>query len=188
MRYLGFDFFFLQGFLYLLLFILSIVFLFSLKIKLTILTGVLSCVMMGLNMFIYTIPTYYAGTDVHGYRIGWGYYVGFFIWLVFCIINLIIALGKFAKSGIKVNLIKKTVLELGTQFANLEVGEISEACDVNKIAVIDTLKRMILNREIYAEYFKSSKSVAFNKQANIEEIDTLMATFRDWEENMEKRI
>ena len=56
------------------------------------------------------------------------------------------------------------------------------------MTIIDTIQEMIENTEIYAEYFKSSKTVAFNKQANIEEIDTLMATFRDWEENLEKKI
>ena len=33
---------------------------------------------------------------------------------------------------------------------------------------------MIDNKEIYAKYFESSKSVAFNQQANVEEIDKLM--------------
>jgi len=33
---------------------------------------------------------------------------------------------------------------------------------------------MIEDNEIYAKYFESSKSVAFDQQANIEEIDKLM--------------
>ena len=41
---------------------------------------------------------------------------------------------------------------------------------------------MIENKEIYAQYFSSTKSVAFNQQANIEEIDKLMATYKEWEE------
>jgi len=41
---------------------------------------------------------------------------------------------------------------------------------------------MIENREIYAQYFSSTKSVAFNLQANIDEIDKLMDTYKDWEE------
>jgi hypothetical protein len=167
------------------------VFLFLLKISLSILTGAGSCVLMGFDLFIYSIPYYYMGDFLNGwileYRLAWGYYFGFFVWLAFCTINLVIALGKFVKSSENVSIIKKTVLELGTQFANLEVSEISEVCNVNKIVIIETILKMIENREIYAEYFKSSKSVAFNKQANIEEIDKLMATFRDWEENLEKK-
>jgi len=41
---------------------------------------------------------------------------------------------------------------------------------------------MIKNKEIYAEYFTSSKSVAFNQQANIDEIDKLMEVYKEWEE------
>lgn len=32
----------------------------------------------------------------------------------------------------------------------------------------------------YAEYFKSTKSIAFNQQANIDEIDKLMAAYKEW--------
>ena len=38
-----------------------------------------------------------------------------------------------------------------------------------------------LNQEIHAEYFPSSKAVAFNQQANLDEIDTLMAKYEEWE-------
>jgi hypothetical protein len=47
---------------------------------------------------------------------------------------------------------------------------------------------MIENNEIFAEYFKSSKTVAFNKQANIKEIDSLMAIYQEWEEGQEGKI
>ncbi len=41
---------------------------------------------------------------------------------------------------------------------------------------------MIDDKEIYAEYFESSKSVAFDQQANINEIDKLMTTYKEWED------
>ena len=41
---------------------------------------------------------------------------------------------------------------------------------------------MIENHEIYAQFFSSTKSVAFNQQANINEIDNLMKIYKDWEE------
>jgi len=41
---------------------------------------------------------------------------------------------------------------------------------------------MIDKKEIYAEYFKSTKSVFFDKQANIDEIDALMEQYKKWEE------
>jgi len=40
---------------------------------------------------------------------------------------------------------------------------------------------MIKNRDTYAKYFESSKSVAFDQQANIKEIDNLMVTYKKWE-------
>ena len=44
---------------------------------------------------------------------------------------------------------------------------------------------MIVNKEIYTEYFQNSKSVAFNQQANIDEIDKLMETYKEWEDSEE---
>jgi len=42
---------------------------------------------------------------------------------------------------------------------------------------------MIVNKEIYAEFFKSSNTVSFDQQANIDEIDELMAAYKDWEDD-----
>ncbi len=40
---------------------------------------------------------------------------------------------------------------------------------------------MIEVKEIHAKYFESSKSVAFDLQTNIKEIDDLMKKFEEWE-------
>ncbi|TFF98362.1 MAG: hypothetical protein EU547_01680, partial [Promethearchaeota archaeon] len=77
--------------------------------------------------------------------------------------------------------IKSTVLDLGTKFARLQVVEIAEQTNADLELIIETIKEMIENEEIYAQYFKSSRSVAFNQQANINEIDSLMDSFQDWE-------
>ena len=83
----------------------------------------------------------------------------------------------------KIDKIKSIVLDLGTKFTRLHIGEISEKCGLEEeFLIIDTVKNMIDNQEIYAEYFKSTKSVAFNQQANIDEIDKLMATYKEWED------
>ncbi len=81
-----------------------------------------------------------------------------------------------------INIIKKKVLDLGTKFTRLEVKEISEKCKINhEEIIIRTVKEMIKKKEIYAEYFSSSRAVAFNQQANIDEIDRLMDAYKDWE-------
>lgn len=41
---------------------------------------------------------------------------------------------------------------------------------------------MIINEQIYTEYFEVSKALAFDQQANINEIDQLMDTYKQWEE------
>ena len=64
----------------------------------------------------------------------------------------------------------------------LQIIEIAEECGVEDDLIIDTVKEMIKNKEIYGQYFESSKSVAFDQQANIEEIDKLMSAYKDWED------
>ena len=83
----------------------------------------------------------------------------------------------------KINTIKRTVLDLGTKFGRLQIIEISEVCSIkDENLIVDTVKEMIENKEIYGQYFSSSKSVAFNQQANIDEIDNLMKAYREWED------
>ena len=53
--------------------------------------------------------------------------------------------------------------------------------------VFKVLNEMIRNQEIYAEYFKSSKTVAFNQIANLENIDLLMKLYEDWEHQKLKK-
>ena len=83
----------------------------------------------------------------------------------------------------KIDRVKKAVLDLGLKFARLQIAEISEVCDVDDVQlIVDIVKDMIDNKEIYAQYFSSTKSVAFDQQANIDEIDNLMSTYKDWED------
>jgi hypothetical protein len=77
--------------------------------------------------------------------------------------------------------IKETVLKLGTKFPRLQIIDIAEKTNAEKELIIKTIKDMIQNKEIYAEYFQGSESVAFDQEINIEEIDRLMSSFKDWE-------
>lgn len=80
-------------------------------------------------------------------------------------------------------IIKKTVLELGSKYPRLQIAEISEVCSADDVQlIVDTVKDMIQNKEIYAQYFSSTQSVAFDQQANIDEIDKLMSTYKNWED------
>lgn len=77
--------------------------------------------------------------------------------------------------------VKKTLLEMSTKFTRLKVKEIEEKSGVDEGTIISVITSMIENNQIYAYYFKSSKTVAFDQKANIKEIDNLMSTFAEWE-------
>ena len=82
------------------------------------------------------------------------------------------------------NKIKKTVLDFSTRFTRLEIRDISEKSHVdNEDFIINVLKDMISSKEIYAEFFSRSNSISFDQQANIREIDKLMASYKNWEES-----
>ena len=78
-------------------------------------------------------------------------------------------------------LIKRTVLDLGTKYSRLKIKQISKVCKEDNFLVIQVVKEMIENQEIYADYFSENKTVAFYQQANVDEIDILMAKYEEWE-------
>jgi hypothetical protein len=81
-----------------------------------------------------------------------------------------------------ITIIRKSILYLGTKFTRLHITEIAEECGQNEKLIISIIKDMIQNKEIYAQYFSSTKSIAFDQQANINEIDNLMKAYKDWED------
>lgn len=108
-----------------------------------------------------------------------------FFWLLTSIINVIV-FSALRSEREKLSLeeemkIKKVVLDLGTKYTRLEVREISEKCDVDSDSITEVLEKMIENKEIFGAFFKSSNTVSFDQQANIDEIDELMAVYKDWE-------
>ncbi|GAG82376.1 unnamed protein product [marine sediment metagenome] len=84
--------------------------------------------------------------------------------------------------------VRQTILEMGTKFTRLTIKEISEKSEVDIYSIIKVIKDMIQNQEIYAEYFKSTKTVSFDQQTNINEIEKLMEIYREWEtDKIEKK-
>lgn len=87
------------------------------------------------------------------------------------------------------NKIRKVVLDLGAKFSKLEIQEIKEKCDVESTdLILEVIKKMIKNHEIYAEYFSSSNSIAFDQQANSKEIDNLLKKYEQWEKEEKDKI
>lgn len=89
---------------------------------------------------------------------------------------------------VKVAIVKSTILDLGTKFGRLEVREIAEECGEDEELIVKTIKEMIEGNEIYAKYFDSSRAVAFNLQANIDEIDNLMDKYKQWEKEDKDKV
>ena len=70
--------------------------------------------------------------------------------------------------------------------------QISEIIEINKInnpnLAISVVLEMIKNREINAEFFESCKSLVFDLQMDMDEIDKLLKTYEEWEEEDYKKI
>ena len=77
--------------------------------------------------------------------------------------------------------IRKVILDFGTKLTRLKVDEISEITGAFHKTIIKVVREMQKNKEIYARYFKSSNTVVFNQDANIEEIDRLRLVYDEWE-------
>lgn len=77
--------------------------------------------------------------------------------------------------------IRKEILVLGTKYTDFKVKKVSKNCSSDKNTIIKIAKKMVKNKEIYADYFKISKKFVFNNKANTEEIDKLMEMFSEWE-------
>jgi hypothetical protein len=103
-------------------------------------------------------------------------------------LNLIILLLTFRVVDKEEALVKRKVLDFGRKIARLKIKDISEKSNIDTTTVFKALMEMIKNQEIYAEYFKSSKTVAFNQIANVENIDSLMKLYEDWEQKKIKKI
>ncbi len=92
---------------------------------------------------------------------------------------------------LQVQKIKKTVLLLGMQYSRLQLVEIAEKCHIgDETLILEVVKDMIAKQQIRAEYFTSTKSIAFNQQANIQEKDKFAAdlerAFALWGKDLKK--
>ncbi|MFX1366713.1 MAG: SBBP repeat-containing protein [Promethearchaeota archaeon] len=76
---------------------------------------------------------------------------------------------------------KDFIFNLSQNSERLEVSDIVEKSGMREAYILSAILDMIKNREISAEYIKSTKEVVFQKQVNIEEIDKLIKSFEDWE-------
>ena len=68
-------------------------------------------------------------------------------------------------------------------YDRIEIPEISEISKINdENLIVNIIQDMILNKEINAQYLPNSRAIIFDHQLNIEEIDKLIDTYKEWEE------
>lgn len=80
-------------------------------------------------------------------------------------------------------ILKRKILEMGTTNDRFYIHDLLDAVNTcDELLAIKVVKEMIANREIYGEYFDTSKSIVMNIQTNIKEIDQLMNIYKDWEQ------
>jgi len=167
--------------------LISIYYLYHLKIRRSIIFGIVgtSFYLITVLNFMVIYPVFRDDSNYSSSESNQFLLIIFF--LLFCsIINaIIIFLLRSEKKILAFEdeaIIKKTILDLGTKFTRLETREISEKSGYDSDSIVKVLNSMISRNEIYAEYFKTASTVSFDQRANIDEIDQLMAVFRSWEE------
>lgn len=85
--------------------------------------------------------------------------------------------------------IRRTVLDIGIQYPDFTLSNVAKKCQVDKNTCLIAINNMIATKQIFADFFYVSKKFAFNKKANIEEIDKLMNLYTEWEtEHIGKKV
>ena len=79
--------------------------------------------------------------------------------------------------------IKNTIIDLAVKYkySRIYASEIAEKCKEPEDLTILLIHEMIENKEIYGEFFDSTKSLLFDQQANIDNVDNIMKNIKQWE-------
>ena len=78
--------------------------------------------------------------------------------------------------------IKQCVLEMSQKYERIEILEIMEDSGVkDEDLVIKVIKEMIKKGDIKADYFSSTKTIVFDQDIIIENIDELINVYQQWD-------
>jgi hypothetical protein len=102
--------------------------------------------------------------------------------LSICLILLNLIMKKLIRNFKEESRIRNEILKIGTTETKIRLAPISQKLFIDKSTIVRTVKEMIVQQEIYAEYFRISNKIAFNIKANNAEIDKLMKLYNEWEE------
>jgi hypothetical protein len=114
---------------------------------------------------------------------------GFYLILISGILVIIVSiLIIWLKRTIKMEKIKEVILQIETKRERIRLSKLAEKCGEKESLIISTIKKMIKNKEIMAEYFYTTRTITFSKEINIEEIDELIESFKKWEQTREGKV
>ncbi|MFX1408022.1 MAG: PCI domain-containing protein [Promethearchaeota archaeon] len=162
----------------------SMNFMYKLRFHLTILYGLIGFLLIFIN-YMYTVIYFYVEISLNliPFHVN---FIHIFIFVGLCgIIFIIFLKSTFFKKDQKK--IKSTVIDLGTRFHRLEIRDIAEKCYVNREKVEKVIHTMIQANEIYAIYSDDSKMIEFDQNKNIDQLDALMALYKNWEKKVYKK-
>ncbi len=164
--------------------LLSIRLVFLLEIKVAVIIGIITSVASGITYILLPEWLFSVGMD----RASWLILNSPILIFMMFVLNLLMLFLNLRTTAKEEAIVKRKIIEFGGNIARLKVKDISEKSNVDTSTVFRILFEMIRNQEIYAEYFKSSKTVAFNQIANLENFDTLMKLYDNWEHQKLKKI
>ena len=169
----------------------SIILLHNLKIRLALISGILGSLILGIDIlyaqFMMSLAEGYIGFETI-YNYTTIVFAPICLTIILCV-NLILIIGKLWDRKIDFNKLKKEIVDLSVEFTRFEIKAISEKLNQDPALIAELIQDMVDKQEIYGYYFKSTKTVAFNQQANIDEIDKLLSKFSEFEEKqMGKKI
>ena len=178
--YLGFI---QGGIIEMTLFMTSIILFHHLKIRLALICGFIGVLILGIDImymqFLISIAEHFVGFQETRFIIP-------ICWVILLGVNIILLIGKLCDKGIDFNKVKKEILDLGVKFTRLEIKAIAEKLNQDPAIIVEIIQDMVEKQEIHGFYFDSTKTITFNQQANIDEIDKLMSQFQELEGNNQK--
>lgn len=177
----GYNLFYYTGMIELSLIAFSIISLHNLKFRFFVYSGILGYSLISLNFILSFIKLFLF--PEYGYEYGLTITLNFSIsFLIITIISFFfMTLAKSIESNKKKIDVRKKILNFGIEFTRLEIKEISAKCKEDSELIMKIVKEMVENQEIFGDYFKSSKTLVFNQQANIDQIDDLLLKYDEWE-------
>ncbi|MFW9938638.1 MAG: hypothetical protein ACFFD5_13405 [Candidatus Thorarchaeota archaeon] len=147
---------------------ISIYFAFRLDLNKTLYIGIIGCLFMIGPIFYVSELKHLLGKII--------------VPLITYIVYGFLVLKKVKPNYDEETIIRSEILKMGTVNPDVNLKLISKKLSIDRSTVVKIVKKMISNKEIYAEYFRISKKIAFNIKANLEDIDRLMELYHKWEE------